>query len=353
VSSDARWLAAAACLAERARPVSRPNPAVGAIVVREGVAIGRGWTGPGGRPHAEAVALEQAGEGARGATLYVTLEPCAHKSERGPACADLASAAGLGRLVVGVEDPDPRTAGAGLARMRAAGIETALADDDASRASLAGYLVRQREGRPFVTLKLALTADGFIARPDGSSRWITGETARAHAHRERARSDAILVGGGTLRADDPRLDVRLPGLEGRSPRRFVLTKSPAPAGWSALSDPAAIRGLDAQYLLAEGGAGVAEAFLAAGLVDRLLLYRAPVEFGDGVAAFRRPGANGVPAGWRLTERRQLGSDTLEAYEPTNECPPSPVRGELVEPRSPAPGRPSTSSGQTEHKMRKV
>lgn len=311
--ADARWLAAAACLAERARPLSRPNPAVGAIVVKEGIVVGRGWTQAGGRPHAEAVALEQAGDAARGATLYVTLEPCAHRSERGPACADLAAASGLARAVIGVEDPDQRTAGEGSARLRAAGIEVSVADDPACRDSLAGYLVRAREGRPFVTLKLAVTADGFVARKDGTSRWITGEIARAHAHRERARSDAILVGGRTLRVDRPRLDVRLPGLEDRSPHRFVLTGSAAPAGWQALAGPDAVRGLDAQYLLVEGGARVAEAFLAAGLVDRLLLYRAPVEFGDGIPAFLRPHPSGAPEGWTLADRRQLGSDTLEVY----------------------------------------
>jgi diaminohydroxyphosphoribosylaminopyrimidine deaminase/5-amino-6-(5-phosphoribosylamino)uracil reductase len=313
--TDARWLAAAAVHAEPARPLSRPNPAVSAIVVNDGLVVGRGWTRPGGRPHAEAVALEQAGEAARGATLYVTLEPCAHSSERGPACADIAAAVGLARAVVGVADPDPRTAGAGIARLAAAGVDVTMADDAACRASLAGYLMRQREGRPFVTLKLAITADGFIARSDGTSRWITGEVARAHAHRERARSDAILVGGGTLRTDKPRLDVRLAGLEDRSPRRLVLTRGEAPAGWEALSQPGDIVRVDAQYLLVEGGAEVADAFLAAGLVDRLLLYRAPAEFGDGIRAFRKAAASGGPAGWHLADRRQLGSDTLEVYTP--------------------------------------
>lgn len=308
--ADEGWLAAAACLAERARPLSRPNPAVGALIVKDDVVLGRGWTAPGGRPHAEALALDQAGRAARGATLYVTLEPCAHRSERGPACADLAAASGISRAVIGVEDPDPRTAGQGMARLEAAGIAVALADNDACRASLAGYLVRRREGRPFVTLKLAVTADGFIARSDGTSQWITGEIARAHAHRERARSDAILVGGGTLRADKPRLDVRLPGLADRSPRKLVLTGGTAPEGWQALSSPEQIRDLDGQYLLVEGGAEVADAFLSAGLVDRLLLYRAPVEFGDGIRAFR---PSGVPEGWRLADRRRLGSDTLEVY----------------------------------------
>jgi diaminohydroxyphosphoribosylaminopyrimidine deaminase/5-amino-6-(5-phosphoribosylamino)uracil reductase len=221
-------------------------------------------------------------------------------------------AAGITRAVIGVEDPDPRTAGEGIARLTAAGIDVTLADDPASRESLAGYLVRAHEGRPFVTLKLALTADGFVARADGTSQWITGEIARAHAHRERARSDAVLVGGRTLRTDQPRLNVRLPGLEDRSPRRLALTRGAAPEGWRALSSPEAIRSLDAQYLLVEGGAEVADAFLSAGLVDRLLLYRAPVEFGDGIAAFR---GSGWPTGWRLVGKRQLGSDTLEVYTP--------------------------------------
>jgi diaminohydroxyphosphoribosylaminopyrimidine deaminase/5-amino-6-(5-phosphoribosylamino)uracil reductase len=308
--ADGRWLAAAVCLAERARPSSRPNPAVGAVIVKDGIVLGRGWTQAGGRPHAEALALQQAGAAARDATLHVTLEPCAHDSPRGPACADLAKDAGLARAIIGVADPDPRTAGRGIKGLRAAGIEVTLANDPASRASLAGYLVRARAGRPFVTLKLAITSDGFVARRDGTSKWVTGEIARAHAHRERARNDAILVGGRTLRTDKPRLDVRLPGLEGRSPRRLVLTRGAVPEGWQAVRDPAEIRSLDAQYLLVEGGAEVAEALLASELVDRLLLYRSPVEFGDGIPAFRQPG---VPDGWRLAERRRLGSDSLEVY----------------------------------------
>jgi diaminohydroxyphosphoribosylaminopyrimidine deaminase/5-amino-6-(5-phosphoribosylamino)uracil reductase len=283
------------------------------MLVRDGVVVGRGWTQLGGRPHAEAVALAQAGEAARGATLYVTLEPCAHSSERGPACADLVANAGIARAVIGIGDPDPRTGGQGITRLRSAGIDVTLAEDAVCQASLAGYLMQRREGRPLVTLKLATTADGFIAKPDGTSQWITGETARAHAHRERARSDAILVGGATLRADAPRLDVRLPGLEARNPTRLVLTTSEVPLGWQTLSNPKDIRTLDAQYLLVEGGAQVADAFLSAGLVDRLLLYRAPVEFGEGIPAVRDPQPSGVPAGWQLDDRRRLGSDTLEAY----------------------------------------
>lgn len=315
IDDDARWLAAAACLGDRARPLSHPNPAVGAIVVNGGIVVGRGWTQPGGRPHAEAVALAQAGDAARGATLYVTLEPCAHRSARGPACADLAIAAGVARVVAGVEDPDSRTAGQGFARLRAAGIDAVHLPHAASRESLAGYLSARNHDRPQVTLKLAMTADGFVARKDGTSKWITGEAARAHVHRERARADAILVGGGTLRTDDPSLDVRLPGLEARSPRRLVLTGGRAPDGWTALPCPAAIGGQGWQYLLIEGGAEAGDAFLAEGLVDRLLLYRAPVTFGEGIPAFRRAGPKGVPMGWQLADRRPLGSDTLEVYIP--------------------------------------
>ena len=228
-----RWLAASAALADRARPLSRPNPAVGALLVKAGRVVGRGWTRAGGRPHAEAEALAQAGGAAQGATLYVTLEPCAHQSARGPACADLVAASGLARVVVGCEDPDPRTAGAGIARIRAAGIACDLAASADARASLAGYLCQRRLGRPHVTLKLALSLDGMSALANGESRWITGEMARAHTHVERARADAILVGGGTLRADQPRLDVRLPGLADRSPERWVLTRGAAPDGWTA------------------------------------------------------------------------------------------------------------------------
>lgn len=312
--TDLRWLAAAAALASRGRPLSRPNPSVGAFLVKDGIVVGQGWTQPGGRPHAEAMALAQAGDAAQGATLYVTLEPCAHESTRGPCCSALVAEAGVSRVVIGVEDPDPRTAGQGIARLQAAGIIAELADDAACRASLAGYLASKTLGRPFVTLKLAVTAEGFIARLDGTSKWITGEAARAHAHVERAFSDAILVGGGTLRADAPRLDVRLPGLEDRSPARFVLTRGEAPEGWQRLTSPHDIARLDGvQYLMIEGGAQVGQAFLDAGLVDRLVIYRAPVTFGEGIPAFADAGLGGVPAGWKMIDRRTLGSDTLEVY----------------------------------------
>jgi diaminohydroxyphosphoribosylaminopyrimidine deaminase/5-amino-6-(5-phosphoribosylamino)uracil reductase len=199
--------------------------------------------------------------------------------------------------------------------VRGAGIDAKCFDDVPSGASLRGYVRSKTTGFPATTLKLAVTADGFIARPDGTSKWITGEPARAHAHRERARMDAILVGGGTLRADSPSLDVRLPGLENHSPRRLVLTRDKAPPGWTALAGPAEIAGLGLQYLLVEGGAEVGEAFLAAALVDRLLVYRSPTRFGEGIPAFRDPGPAGVPLGWQIADRRQLGSDTLEVYYP--------------------------------------
>jgi len=321
-SADARWLAAAASLSERARPLSRPNPAVGAIIVREGVVIGRGWTQPGGRPHAEALAIAQAADGARGATLFVTLEPCFHRSSRGPACADLVAGAGLARVVVGIADPDKRTAGKGLEHLRAQGIEVTLANDSACSAALGGYMRLREEGRPKVTLKLAMSLDGCIAMASGESKWITGAAARAHAHRERARSDAILVGGGTLRADLPRLDVRLPGLEHRSPERIVMTGGRVPEGWRAISAPQGIFDLPGiQHLLIEGGSETASAFLASGLIDRLLVYRAPILIGGGREAIGEIGhddlAQAFAGGWRLHDRRQLGRDTLEVYHPAS------------------------------------
>ncbi|MEJ2407953.1 MAG: bifunctional diaminohydroxyphosphoribosylaminopyrimidine deaminase/5-amino-6-(5-phosphoribosylamino)uracil reductase RibD [Novosphingobium sp.] len=323
MSGDARWLAAAAALAARARPLSRPNPGVGAILVKEGRVIARGWTQPGGRPHAEAAALYAAGAEARGATLYVTLEPCAHQSVRGPACADLVCASDVARVVIGCMDPDPRTAGSGMARIREAGIKVEHVPSSSCEESLSGYLVQKHLGRPEVTLKLALSLDGCIAMADGESQWITGAEARAHTHAMRAKADAILVGGGTLRADNPRLDVRLPGLGERSPERWALTHGEAPEGWRALSSPAAVSGMKGvQYLFVEGGAGAATTFLAAGLVDRLLIYRAPILIGGRPALgdFGLASLAGAHGQWRLRERRQLGNDTLEVYESTS-CSP--------------------------------
>ena len=314
---DRRWLAAAASLAARGRPLSRPNPAVGAIIVSDGKVVGQGWTQPDGRPHAEAMALAQAGAAAQGATLYVTLEPCAHQSHRGPACADLVAASGITRVVVGCDDPDPRTAGQGLAILRDAGIMAGLTASPEAKASLSGYLSQRQRGRPEVTLKLATSLDGCIALASGESQWITGEAARAHTHAMRAKTDAILVGGGTLRADSPRLDVRLPGLEGRSPARWVLTRGAAPDGWRALRSPEAIGDMrDVQYLFVEGGARTAAAFLQAGLVDRILLYRAPIVIGGGMPGIADIGLSTLSAAhgqWQLEERRLLGSDTLDVY----------------------------------------
>lgn len=298
--------------------MSRPNPGVGALLVRNGKVVARGWTQPGGRPHAEATALAAAGEAARGATLYVTLEPCAHESQRGPACADLVSASGLARVVVGCGDPDPRTAGEGITRIRTAGIICDLVPSSACARSLSGYLIRARLGRPEVTLKLAVSLDGCIAMANGESQWITGDAARAHTHAMRARSDAILVGGGTLRADAPRLDVRLPGLAERSPERWVLTRAKVPEGWRSLSSPEAIGEMNhIQYLFVEGGAGAASSFLNADKVDRLLIYRAPILLGAGRPAIGDIGLGTLAEAhgrWELNERRQLGSDTLEVYE---------------------------------------
>lgn len=311
-------MAAAARLAARARPLSRPNPGVGTLIVAEGRVVARGWTQAGGRPHAEAVALAGLSpEVLARATLYVTLEPCAHQSERGPACADLICDAKPARVVIGQLDPDPRTAGQGIARLEAAGIAVTLLDDSASAASLAGFLTRQRARRPWVTLKLAMSLDGCISLADGTSQWITGEAARAHVHAHRARHDAILVGGSTWRSDSPRLDVRLLGLEARSPQRVVLTRGAAPEGTLALPAPDAIEGLEGvQYLYVEGGAQTAAAFLAADLVDEIHLYTAPILIGDGLRALGPLGLASLAAAhgrWHLSERRQLGSDVFAAY----------------------------------------
>ena len=310
---------AAVALGDRGRGRTAPNPNVGCIIVKGGVVVGRGWTQPGGRPHAEAEALEQAGDETRGATIYTTLEPCAHDSVRGPACADLLVEAQPGRVVIAVRDPDERTDGAGIARLRDAGIavEVGIAAGEAER-SMAGFLTRTRLGRPFVTLKLAMSIDGKIALPSGESKWITGEDARAHVHLERARSDMILVGRGTYESDSPRLDVRLPGLEDRSPRRALLTRGDTVEDWTRIGSPDEIFGLhDVNDLMVEGGSATATAFLASDLVDRLLVYRAPVLIGEGKSSVGYIGLEAIADAhdrWRLTDSRQLGSDRLEVYE---------------------------------------
>lgn len=328
-------MGAALALGERSRGRTAPNPNVGCVIVRNGHVVGRGWTQPGGRPHAEAMALAEAGDMARGATAYTTLEPCAHVSSRGPACSDLLIAAGAGRVVVALGDPDPRTDRIGLARLRDAGIAVTagVRADDAAR-SMTGFLTRQRLGRPAVTLKLATSLDGCIALADGSSRWITGPKARAHAHLERSRHEAILVGRGTWDVDAPGLDVRLAGLEARRPLRVVLSTRPHPSATAPLGEgeddpiwitsPDQIATVPADHILIEGGAAAAAAFLRADLVDRLLLYRAPILIGGGQPAIRDIGLAdlGTAHGrWRRLDARQLGTDRVEVYE-RSPCSPA-------------------------------
>ena len=313
-------MAAALALAARGRGRTAPNPNVGCLIVRDGHVVGRGWTQPGGRPHAEAMALAEAGDAVRGATVYVTLEPCAHASPRGPACSDLLVAAKPARVVAALIDPDKRTAGEGFARLRAAGIEVRedMLAAEAQR-SMAGFLTRQALGRPHVTLKLALSLDGMIARADGESQWITGAAARAHVHLERSRHEAILVGRGTWEADQPRLDVRLAGLEDRSPQRVLLSSRGDEAREaiviSAPREIGTLAGVD--HLFVEGGAQTASAFLAEGLVDRILLYRAPILIGAGKPALGDIGLGALADAhgrWKLTDSRMLGIDRLEVYE---------------------------------------
>lgn len=309
---------AALSLAERGVGRTGQNPSVGCIIVKNDIVIGRGWTQPGGRPHAEAMALAQAGEATRGSTIYVTLEPCAHVSQRGPACARSLVEAAPARVVVALQDPDPRTAGEGIMALKAAGI--AVTTDvmaSEARRHLAGFMSRINRGRPLVTLKIASSLDGQIAMADGSSRWITGDVARAHSHVERARTDAILVGAGTVRTDAPQLNVRLAGLQACQPRRIMLGSGDPPQGWEAIRTPGDIAYLDCNNLLVEGGAATATAFLRAGLVDRLMLYRAPILVGAGKACLADIGLtqlNDAHGAWQQSDSRSLGKDRLEVYE---------------------------------------
>lgn len=318
MNDDARWMGAAIALATRGRGRTWPNPNVGCVIINKGCVIGRGVTANGGRPHAEAIALAQAGEAAAGATIYTTLEPCAHASDRGPTCSDLIIDSGIARVVVAVGDPDRRTDGQGVTRLRSAGINVLEGVETAAASrAMSGFLTRQCFGRPHVTLKVALSLDGCIARANGESQWITGPEARAHGHLERSRVDAILVGRGTVKADAPRLDVRLAGLEARSPRRYVLTSGAPPEGWRAIANLQAIAALPANHLLIEGGAQTASAFLAADLVDRLLIYRAPVLIGGGMSALQDIGLEALSDAhgrWRAVDMRMLGVDRLDIYE---------------------------------------
>ena len=318
--ADLRFMAEAVALGEAARGSSAPNPNVGCVIVSpSGKVVGRGATAPGGRPHAEQIALKQAGKRAKGATVYVTLEPCAHDSPRGPACTDLLLQAKPTRVVMAMKDPDPRTTGKGIRRLKAAGIDVKVGVGRArAKRSLAGWLTKLQLGRPRITLKLALSIDGKIALPSGESQWITGEDARRHVHLERAHSDMILVGRGTYLADQPRLDVRLPGLEERSPRRALLTRGEAVDGWELLCEPRDVYRLhDVNDLLVEGGSATATAFLSEDLVDRILIYRAPIIVGEGKSSFGYVGLDAIADAherWRLVDEQRLGVDRLEVYE---------------------------------------
>jgi diaminohydroxyphosphoribosylaminopyrimidine deaminase / 5-amino-6-(5-phosphoribosylamino)uracil reductase len=335
-----------------------PNPAVGAVIVKDGVIVGRGWTQPGGRPHAEVEALRRAGDMARGATLYVTLEPCSHYG-KSPPCADAIVAAGAARVVSALEDPNPEVAGSGHARLRAAGIAVEVGiGAAAARRDHAGHIRRMRDGRPHVVLKLAVSADGKVGAAGRRPLPITGEAARERVHLLRAQSDAILVGIGTALADDPMLTCRLPGMSGYSPVRVVLdSTSRLPLGSrlvkSAREVPVwLIAGLEAPHpaveslraqgvdvwrvdatsgrvdlaaalkllsdrgitrLLVEGGPTLVAALLAADLVDEAMLFVSPKSVGaDGIDAFDQP-ATAALSRLKLAETERFGPDRLDLY----------------------------------------
>jgi len=331
---DVELMRRAMALAAAVRSTTAPHPWVGCVVVAPATLDGdddagdaaavpafEGATAPPGGPHAEVAALAAAGEAARGATLYVTLEPCAHHG-RTPPCTDAIIAAGVSRVVVGIEDPDPLVAGRGLAALREAGIEVTVgvAADEVSE-QLAPYRKHRTTGQPWVVLKMAASLDARTAAPDGTSRWITGEAARHDVHLLRSRSDAVLVGAGTVRADDPELTVRLENEpEQAQPLRVVLGR--APTGARVLPALELSGDLDdvltelgrrgVIQVLVEGGASVAHDFHAAGLVDRYVLYLAPAFFGgdDGRPLFAGPGAGTIGDVWRgrLVSVEKLGED---------------------------------------------
>jgi diaminohydroxyphosphoribosylaminopyrimidine deaminase / 5-amino-6-(5-phosphoribosylamino)uracil reductase len=362
-AADLRFMQLALALGRRGQGRTWPNPAVGAVIVKDGVIVGRGWTQPGGRPHAEVEALRRAGDAARGATLYVTLEPCSHFG-RSPPCADAVVAAGLARVVSAIEDPNPEVAGKGHAKLRAAGIAVDIGLCAAEAAyDHAGHFRRVRDGRPHVILKLAVSADERIAAAGHKPVAITGEAARTRVHLLRAQNDAILVGIGTVLADDPALTCRLPGMAARSPVRVVLDRALRIPGdsrlvhsaretplWVMTSDtadaPAAVKlgaagaqvirvastaapGLDLPAvlhalagkgitrLLVEGGSRVAGSFTAAGLVDEIWLLRGPDSIGaDGVPALDALPLAAITQsqGFRLRASEALGNDSLDIYE---------------------------------------
>jgi diaminohydroxyphosphoribosylaminopyrimidine deaminase/5-amino-6-(5-phosphoribosylamino)uracil reductase len=369
-ASDEDHMAQALALARRGLGLAWPNPSVGCIIVSpSGEIVGRGWTAPGGRPHAEAIALAQAGDQARGATLYVTLEPCAHAG-RGAPCADATVAAGPARVVIAMRDPDSRTAGNGIDRLRAAAIEVreGVFADNALEIVL-GHVLRVTEGRPAVTLKLALGSDGLVPRGHGSPTFVTGADARAHAHLLRARSDAILVGRGTITADNPSLTCRLPGLECRSPVRVVLDSRlrmsptarlfedlmvpvwlvcaederqpntaallergaeilPVPAdaeGLPSLKETLvalALRGITS--VLVEGGPSVARGLLDAHLLDAAVIYHGTAPAGaDGMLPFVSERLDRLTecGHFNLTFSRSFGPDRMTWWRRELTCSP--------------------------------
>jgi diaminohydroxyphosphoribosylaminopyrimidine deaminase/5-amino-6-(5-phosphoribosylamino)uracil reductase len=329
-------------LAASVRTQTSPNPWVGCVIVSGASTFEGAHSGP-GQAHAEAAALAVAGEAARSATLYCTLEPCSHVGRTGP-CADAIVAAGVSRVVVGVIDPDPHVSGRGLERLRQAGIDVSVGiEAGAVEDQLAPYLKHRRTGRPWVVLKLAATLDGRVAAPDGTSRWITGPEARADAHRLRSESDAILVGAGTVRADDPELTVRLAGGDApeRQPLRVVLGRAPAAAKihpalelTGDLGD--VLEGLGRRQILqvlVEGGPTVAHDFHASGLVDRYIMYLAPALLGgsDGRPVFEGPGASTIGGLWRgrLRSIERLGEDLRIELAPPGYQPGAPAEAALA------------------------
>jgi diaminohydroxyphosphoribosylaminopyrimidine deaminase / 5-amino-6-(5-phosphoribosylamino)uracil reductase len=364
-AADQRFMQLALALGKRGQGRTWPNPAVGAVVVNDGVIVGRGWTQPGGRPHAEPEALGRAGEAARGATLYVTLEPCSHFG-RSPPCADAVIAAGIARVVSAIEDPNPEVAGQGHAKLRAAGIvvDIGLCAKQATH-DHAGHFRRIRDKRPHVILKLAVSSDDKMGAAGRKPIAITGEAAKARVHLLRAQCDAVLVGIGTVQADDPLLTCRLPGMEAQSPVRVVLDRALRISGTSRLvhsaretplwvmtsnlsEAPAAMKlgaagaqvirvattttpppGLDLANvlhalaekgitrLLVEGGARVASSFVTAGLVDEIWLLRGPHAVGaDGVAALDALPLTSITrsAAFKPRANETLQTDTLTIYE---------------------------------------
>jgi len=363
-AADQRFMQLALTLGRRGQGQTWPNPAVGAVVVKDGVIVGRGWTQPGGRPHAEPEALRRAGEAARGATLYVTLEPCSHFG-KSPPCTEAIVAAGIARVVSAIGDPNPEVAGQGHARLRAAGISVDIGAGTAEAArDHTGHFRRIRDKRPHVILKLAVSSDDKIGAAGRKPVAISGEAAKARVHLLRAQCDAILVGIGTVRADDPLLTCRLPGMEARSPVRVVLDRSLRIPGTSRLVqsaretplwvmtsnlseapaamklgaagaqvirvatttkppglDPAAVLHALAEKgitrLLVEGGARVASSFVAAGLVDEVWLLRGPAPVGaDGVAALDALPLTTITQSpdFRVRASESLQKDTLTVYE---------------------------------------